>query len=176
MKNKLSIKLETLRLIIFPLNYEQELKFIDGDNLLEQELGFPLSIRAIPEELLGPIQQRVLPNLKDPSKNSLFYTTWIGIEKSLQKIVGSFGFKGMPNAQKEIEIGYGIFPEFQNRGFMTEMVAAAIEWCRQQNGIDFILAETSNENIPSMKVLLKNNFIEFDRKGTTIWWRRNVMK
>ncbi len=46
----------------------------------------------------------------------------------------NFDYKtwGEPNANGEIEIGYGTYDEFQGKGFLTEIVGGIIEWTKNQ--------------------------------------------
>ena len=54
-------------------------------------------------------------------------------------MVGDLCIVGEPNANGEIEIGYGTYEEFQNKGFMTEVVRGIIEWAKAQITVKSIL-------------------------------------
>lgn len=47
-------------------------------------------------------------------------------------MVGDICIVGEPNASGEIEIGYGTYEEFQQKGFMTEAVGGIIK-CQYRN-------------------------------------------
>lgn len=74
-------------------------------------------------------------------------------------LCGSIGFKGPPDEQGIVEIGYSVLPEFQGQGLATEMVAAIVQWAKNQPLVTRIEAETNIDNKASMRVLEKNNFI-----------------
>ena len=58
----------------------------------------------------------------------LFSTLWTIILKEENKMVGDLCFVGEPDAEGEIEIGYGTYDEFRKRGYMTEAVNGMINW------------------------------------------------
>lgn len=166
--------LETERLLIIPLTYSQMLKYIASDNSLETELGLKPSARTIVPELKEALEETILPGVADPNRDYLYSTLWSIIDKSIQERVGDFCFKGEPNAEGEIEIGYGIDSAFQNKGYITEAISAAVNWARTQPVVQFITAETEKENVPSMRVMEKAGFTKFKETETMIWWHLPV--
>ena len=168
--------IETERLIIKPLTYEQLLKYIQCDNSLEAELNLKASSRSISPELKEAFEQTILPSVADPHKNYLFCTLWTAISKSDNKMVGDLCIVGEPNSAGEIEIGYGTYNEFMNRGFMTEMVNEIIKWAKNQPEVKTVLASTEKTNIASFKVLEKNNFIKVSETETLFNWELIISK
>lgn len=163
--------IETTRLILHPLTYEQLLKYSRCDNSLEQELNLNTTSRAISPELKEALEQTILPNVKDPDKNYLYSTLWTAISKAENKMVGDLCIVGEPNVSGEIEIGYGTYDEFQGRGFMTEIVGGIIAWARTQPGIKSITAYTDKTNIASFKVLQNNHFNQAGETDTSYFWK-----
>jgi len=101
----------------------------------------------------------------------LYSTLWTAISKAESKMIGDLCIVGEPNTEGEIEIGYGTYEEFQGMGYMTEMVAGMITWAKTQASVKSIIASTAKDNVASLKVLQKNNFIEVLETETTINWR-----
>lgn len=163
--------LETQRLILRPLTYEQLLKYIRNDNSLEKELNLIESCRTISPELKEALEQTILPNVADTTRNYLFSTLWTVILKEENKMVGDLCFVGEPNEEGEIEIGYGTYTEFRNRGFMTEAVSGIINWATMQKNVKSIIASTEKGNHDSFAVLIKNNFLKFGESESEYQWR-----
>lgn len=163
--------IETERLILKPLTYEQLIKYIKCDNSLEKELKLKESSRTISPELKEAFEQTILPNVADKTKNYLYSTLWTAISKTDNKMVGDLCIIGEPNADGEIEIGYGIYEEFQNKGFMTEIVGGIIEWAKSQPKVKSILASTNKTNSASYKVLEKNRFIKVGETELLLNWK-----
>lgn len=154
-----------------PLTYEQLIKYTKCDNSLEEELNLKETSRTISPELKEAFEQTILPNVADKSKNYLYSTLWTAISKTDNKMVGDLCIVGEPNEEGEIEIGYGTYEEFQNKGFMTEIVSGIIEWAKTQSKVKSIIASTEKSNIASFKVLVKNMFVKISETDTLLSWR-----
>jgi len=163
--------IETERLRIQPLTYNQLVKYIQLDGSLETELNLNKTSRSISPDLKQALEQTILPAVTDSNKNYLFSTLWTIISKSENKMVGDLCFVGEPNADGEVEIGYGTYEEFQGKGFMTEAVSGMIGWAKEQSVVKAIIASTDKSNIASYSVLIKNNFIKTGATETMFNWR-----
>lgn len=81
-------------------------------------------------------------------------------------------------APGEIEVGYGILPAFQRRGFATEALAAVMGWVPSQWQVCAFVAQTFPHLHASIRVLDKSGF-EFAGNGFeqgTILYRRRVVQ
>jgi RimJ/RimL family protein N-acetyltransferase len=167
--------IETERLIIKPLTYEQLTKNVRLDNSLETELDLNATSRTISADLKEALEQTILPNVADSNKNYLFSTIWTLISKADNKLVGDLCFVGEPDADGVIEIGYGTYEEFRKRGFMTEAVGAMIKWAKKQPDIRTIIASTDKTNVDSYSILQKNNFQKSGETETLYNWRLEII-
>jgi RimJ/RimL family protein N-acetyltransferase len=167
---------ETRRLIIKPLSYEQLVQYARCDNSLESALNLKATSRTVSPELKEALVKTILPNVKKSGKNYLYSTLWIAILKAENKMVGDLCFYGEPNAKGEVEIGYGTYDEFQNKGFMTEIVEGMIEWAKLQPKILSIIASTDQLNTASYKVLKKNGFIKTGETDSEYIWKLDLNK
>ncbi len=162
--------IETERLIIKPLSYEQLIQYAVCDQSLEKSLGVEQSSRTISEELKEALEQTILPAVADGSKNYLFNTLWTAISKTGNCMVGDLCIMGEPDEKGEIEIGYGIYEECQKQGFMTEMLGGIIKWAESQPIVRCIKASTNKTNKASYRVLEKNRFIKCGESGELLHW------
>jgi [ribosomal protein S5]-alanine N-acetyltransferase len=62
------------------------------------------------------------------------------------------------SAPGEIEVGYGIMPAFQRRGFATEALAGMMAWVRSQMDVRAFVAQTFPHLHASIRVLEKSGF------------------
>jgi len=166
--------IETERLILKPLTYEQLIKYIKCDNSLEAELKLNKTSRTISDELKDAFEQTILPNVADKSKNYLYSTLWTAISKAENKMVGDLCIIGEPNEDGEIEIGYGTYDEFRNKGFMTEIVQGIIKWAKSQPKVKSVIASTDKTNTASFKVLEKNGFVKIGETDLLFNWKRQL--
>ena len=91
------------------------------------------------------------------------YAAWF-IENADGERVGELCFKGL-TADGAAEVGYGVLPEFQGRGYATEAVSAVTAWALSQPGVRCITAETEEDNAASQQVLKKAGFVPTGEYG-----------
>jgi len=166
--------IETERLIIKPLTHGQLLKYIMVDNTLESELELLPSSRTISPELKEALEETILPNVADASKDYLYSTLWTVISREENKMVGDLCFTGEPNENGEIERGYGTYEEFRKKGFMTEAVGGMIQWAAKQPKVKSVIASTEKDNYASFAILQKNKFVKTGETDTLFHWRLKI--
>lgn len=168
--------IETERLRLLPLSYDQLVKYIRADQSLEAELKLNPTKRLISPELKEALEETILPGVADLDKNFLFSTLWTLILKSENKMVGDLCFVSPPDPIGEIEIGYGTYEDFRGSGFMTEAVRGMIGWAKTQAGVKAIVASTDKDNPASFSVLQKNGFIRCGEMEALLHWRLDLVK
>ncbi len=175
MKTARDIPVETSRLQIIPLNVAELKQYLLADDIFEKQAGLKLSGRKVSPDIREMVNRIMLPRMERAvDDNYLYHTFWIVVEKKSGVIVAELGFKGEPNRKAEIEIGYGTMPAHRGKGIMTEAVGGMIGWAKQQDEVDYILAETDENNIASIRILQKNNFQRFDKRKQMLWWKIEV--
>ena len=92
-----------------------------------------------------------------------WYIAWVA-ELPTGERVGDLCFKGL-QPDGSLEVGYGILPEHQGRGYATEAVTALIGWAAGQPGVRRIEAETEPDNAASRRVLEKIGFVPTGETG-----------
>ena len=97
--------------------------------------------------------------LEELNKDSslLGWGVWFVIEKETNQIIGDIGFKGKPNLENSVEVGYGILPSSQNKGYATEAVKELLNWAFSKPNVTKIIAECLEDNHSSIRVLEKLN-------------------
>lgn len=70
-------------------------------------------------------------------------------------------------------VGYGLDVRYHGKGYATEALQALVEWGLSHDALNQIIADTPVENIPSHRVLIKNNFETYSRDQDLIHWRLN---
>lgn len=168
------VMIETERLILRPLTYEQLLKYGKSDNSLEVELNLEKSPRSISPELREALEYGIMPNVANEQQNFLFSTLWTIILKESNKMIGDVCFKGEPNIDGEIEISYGTHFEFRRKGYMTEAVSEMLKWAKKQPDVRKVLANTEKSNLSSQRVLRNNGFSQIVEADGIIYWEIRV--
>ena len=73
-------------------------------------------------------------------------------------LIGVGGFKGPPNADGEVELGYGVLSEFQRQGYASEAVQAWLTLAFADPSIRTVVGQTLASLTPSIGVLEKAGF------------------
>ena len=161
--------IETERLQIIPLTTRQLDLWTDDIRSLEEELNCTYAGQPI-EGFFYDIVKKITGIAKSDEDNYLFHTFWFIIRKLDRITVGSASFKGLPNANSEVGIGYGLGKAYEGNGYMTETVKAMCQWAKEHDNISYIIAETEDGNMKSEKVLKRCGFV-FYKKEKNTWWR-----
>ena len=82
---------------------------------------------------------------------------WALVEKSTDVIIGSFSLLLLEHTN-DIHIGYALLEEHWGKGYAAEIVKAGLGYVFNELKLSTVVAVTYPDNIPSQKVLLKNNF------------------
>ena len=111
---------------------------------------------------------------QDPT-NSFWWSPRLVVVNRL--IVGMCGFKSPPDSDRSVEIGYGIVVSQQRRGFATQAINLLVREGFSRNNIQMIVAYTALSNLPSSRVLEKNQFVrdrsKIDPEDGEVWiWRK----
>ena len=111
--------------------------------------------------------------LKYPD-NYIWYILWfMELKNSNNEIVGTLSFKGIDD-NGIVEIGYGINDGYENKGYMTEAVQAIAKWASIQPNVKQIEAEAEENNVASIRVLEKSNFVPngiIGKEGIRFVWK-----
>ena len=141
MKEKV-VQVKTKRMILQPMSDEEIRRMIETSE--DEEL-----CQAYGEMLAG---------CQADSQNRIWHAPWKMTAKSDGVCLGDLGFKG-PAQNHAVEIGYGILPEYEGRGYTTEAVQAMIQWAFGQEDVVFVEAESAPDNGASQRILEKCGFV-----------------
>jgi RimJ/RimL family protein N-acetyltransferase len=168
--------IDTKRLSLKPLNYEQLLAYTQDKAALDALLGLNATSGYISSDLKEAIEKTMLPALADEKINYLYATLWVVIWKKENKIIGGVSFTGAQDEKGAIEIGYGCDEEFRGMGFMKEAVRGMLEWAKKQPKVYCVKACTHNENIASGKILKHNDFLKINDSGEMSFWKYELKR
>ena len=153
-------ELETARLCLVETPLHVVEKRIEQETF-DAEINIGSQMRAIhfPPEWPG-VRLGFFPQMADHLRRHPDAETWDGtlIEKAGWVAVGQMGCKGPPDGAGTVEIGYGLTPSYQGRGYMTEAVQTFAAWLLAQPGVRRVTAECLTTNTGSVRVLEKSGF------------------
>ncbi len=168
--------LETKQLILLPGDRETLEKAIRGNGPLEKHLNVQVpdswtefGVRALQYSL-----NKILENEQEAG-----WWTYLPIHKADQKLIGSCGFKGSPNEEGIVEIGYEIMKPYRNKGLATELAQALVEHAFSYDQVKAVQAHTLGEVNASTHVLSKCGFskvTELDDADNGKIWKWELIK
>ena len=123
----------------------------------------------------GPHIVGHVENVKQ-NKDVLPWGAWYVIRKEDDIVLGDIGFKGKPNEEHTVEVGYGFIEKYWNKGYVTEAVQELIDWAFQTGEVETIIAETLLDNYGSIRVLEKLHMKRVDSTETMMNWNRKTAR
>lgn len=80
-------------------------------------------------------------------------------ERSPPRLVGIAALIGRPDEVGDVELAFGLLPEFRGRGFGGETVRALATWA-VENGAQRVIAHLDAEDIHAAQTLARNGFAD----------------
>ena len=169
--------ISTLRMELRPATRELLRAVIESDEALGELLGVSVA-EGWTEFGKAPFEYML--NVLTSDENQDGWVNYFPILKSGNQLIGSGGFKGGPNEEGWVEIGYEIAPAFRNQGLATEFAMSLIDIALEHPGVTGICAHTLAEENASCAVLRKCSFEKvselIDEEDGAIWrweWQGN---
>ena len=164
-------EIETGRLRLVALRPDQLQAHIDAPDRLEAELGFPVSRDNVSPAVERAIGMKLAKMSRVPHAQHPWYTYWLVVVTGEPFGAGLAGFKGAPDAEGRVEIGYGIDPAYRNQGYTTEAVRALVAWAFDQPGCRSVHAPVLKDNPASSRVLAKCGFAVHHETEDSLFWQ-----
>ncbi len=86
--------------------------------------------------------------------------TWVFISPIMNRLLGVGGFKGAPDPEGEVEVGYSMLLSYRERGLATEAVNALLGWAYSHDAVKRVIANTRSDRNASHRVLEKAGFVQ----------------
>jgi RimJ/RimL family protein N-acetyltransferase len=99
------------------------------------------------------------------------------VHVAMRTVIGAAGFKGPPDAEGIVEIGYGIVPDHCGKGYATAAAQMLVDRAFGETAVQRVRAHTLPEPNPSTRVLTKCGFQHLgeviDPEDGRVWrWER----
>lgn len=153
----------TARLTLRPATIALARAEIDDRAGLARHLGAIVPDNWPPESIVDALP--LFLEWMEAAPDALGWFAWhalaTGTASAGTTLVGSGGFTGPPQ-EGIVNIGYSVLPQFQGRGYATEIVGGLVQWALRQPGVTCIAAETEWANPASVRVLNKAGFVRVE--------------
>jgi RimJ/RimL family protein N-acetyltransferase len=150
--------IESQRLNLLAADHSLVVADLDGRNNLARVLKTVIPENWPPELYDNTAMKFALRTLQEVSETG--WSFWYLAKKTVpvDELVGICGFKGKPDSNGEVEIGYSILRQFRSQGYATEAVSRLVVWAFSHQHVNAITAETLPHLQQSIRVLNKNGF------------------
>lgn len=150
---KIYPNLETDRLLIRPTT-------IDDAPFLYELMNSPKWIQFIGDQKMDTVDKvkTYIEEKMQPQFNELGFTNNTLILKETNEKIGICGLYCRGNSLEELELGFALLPEFEQKGLGSESAARLIEFGFTNLPTKRITAITNFYNLDSQKLLLKLDF------------------
>lgn len=141
--------IETSRLQLIPCNLAHLETFLRSREEFARLVGV-----AVPESF--PVFTESFRYWYERLRDDPSLTGWLSylfVERTARVIVGDGGFKGLPDATGNVEIGYAIVPEYRRRGYATEAARGLTTWAFATPTVAAVSADTLADGEASKRVL-----------------------
>jgi GrpB-like predicted nucleotidyltransferase (UPF0157 family) len=162
--------IRTKRLTLLPLNPAQMSHYLNRPSQLEAALHLKASRSILTGPVPGVIRSKIRKTSGMGPAQLLWQTYWLMIVNDKALGAGLVGFKGSPESDGIVEIGYGIDAVVRRQGLTTEAVRGLLGWAFSRPECQAVIARTKKDNIASIRVLEKLNFSLARETGKELIW------
>jgi ribosomal-protein-alanine N-acetyltransferase len=151
------IRLETDRLIITPFKMQDV-------EVVHQMLSDEEVMRYLPDGIMSLEKSKetlewLIQCYDKNTPERIVKLTLAVVMKENGRVVGWCGLGPLGFAPEEIEIYYGLLPDFWNQGITTEAAAAVLDFAFKATKLEKIVAIVRPENGASMRVIEKMGLV-----------------
>ena len=153
---------------LIALSQDELEAYLSFPEKLAEKLNCQLSSKIKPAVVDRAIRIKIEKMNAAPFNAHPWYTYWLILITHNNFGAGLIGFKGVSAGYEQVEIGYGIDPDYRNKGYTTESAHALIQWAFQDMRCRSVVAcDVRNDNLASIRVLDKLGFQIYERDPNT---------
>ncbi|MBH0229018.1 GNAT family N-acetyltransferase [Halobacillus yeomjeoni] len=164
------MNLRTPRLHLIPINLEL------AQTLMKNSLAF-YYMYQIPwnKNWPHPGLKALLPIYSEKlerDETEVGFGPWVIMDINGDHVIGDIGFKGKPDGNGIVEMGYHIVASERNMGFASEAVDHLCQWAFKDPEVKGVEAQCDKNNIASQKVLINNGFYHTKRDRNVLVFKK----
>ncbi len=136
------------------------------------EIGHSVSRALVTDRVRRAIGMKLSKMAAAQESLHAWHTYWMIVISDSPFGAGLAGFKGFPDKHGEAEIGYGMDPAYQGKGYMVEAAKALIAWAFREPECRTVVARgVMRSNTASQKVLAKAGMVVYEETEDTLSYR-----
>jgi ribosomal-protein-alanine N-acetyltransferase len=133
---------------------------IDGTRALAAGLDVEVPSTWPPEYLDTAALEYTLDRLAEGEGQAGWWMYFVVLRggAASRTLIGTAGYKGPPDGDGTVEVGYGIVSDHRRRGYAVEATRALLDRAFAESRVRRAIAETLPELVPSIGVLTRCGF------------------
>jgi [ribosomal protein S5]-alanine N-acetyltransferase len=143
--------METKNLSLIPCTIPHLEKLLEGNEAFE--VAYDLRVIEGYIEFDGVLEYTL--DILKAGKVSSEWASYFFIHRDDKALIGLGGYKGQPDENGSVEIGYGVAPAYRGKGYATEAAQALIEGAFVHPDVQTVCAHTLAEENHSVAILRK---------------------
>lgn len=167
------MKIQTKRLDILSLSVALWKDFYLYRDQFEMNLGLDPSIPLMSEEYLKEYRD-LLPDIiryaEKHSRNIIWYTQWVIVDREQHLLVGAFNFLGPPTADGGVFLAFFGAKVYTEERYMEEALQGVLSWLLSQKQINYICCETERTDLEEIWLLESIGFQRGEQGNATFLW------
>ncbi len=170
-------EIETVRLRLQLYAPAHLLALIEGARQFEESFGLPAAEGLRDLMTSEAVSPAWLASLRASKEADPWLHGFALVHRENGCVIGNAGFKGPPDETGMVEIGYGVAPGYQGRGYATEAAAALVGFAFGSGRVRLVRAHTLPTSNASTRVLANCGFNRVgeivDPEDGLVWrWER----
>lgn len=113
--------------------------------------------------------------LADATSSDAVFTMYMVRRAADGLAVGGIGFFGPPDADRRVELGYGLVPAARGAGLASDAVRAALTLAAQAGAV-VAVADAEAANVASRRVLAATGFAQTGQDGSLVHHERRLTR
>jgi len=163
--------LSTERLRLIPLTLAELVLCSQSLSQFERQLGVQIEPGTFSAPVLRACNIKIEKMHHVAFAEHLWHTYWLVVTREMPRAIGCLGFKGVPDAQGAVEIGYGIADAVRGKGYGAEAVRALVDWALSQPACQSVWGDPLKTNEASNRLLASCGARLVDKTQTSNIWR-----
>lgn len=161
--------IHTQRLVLVPFTLEIARAVYAFNTGILAEIGL-VPTRIWPDQESMDSLPRIIKRLEQLPEPTGF-ESWMIVLKQNATVIGDAGFKGGPNQEGIVDIGYSIIEQEQQKGYGLETARALVNWAFWHPEVKAVTANCQVENTASARILEKLGMEELVRDDEMVYWK-----
>lgn len=170
---RFELRLDTADLTIVPCTVDVARASLQGSPGVTSLTGVRVPPTWPPDDLRDAL--RLYAAELEGDASHLGWGVWLLLTRKDASLAGSVGFKGKPDEDGCVEIGYGTEPAYRRRGYAGQAVPALLRWGFGQ-GVRRVVAECRADNPASLSVLRRSGMTQTSSNAGMTWWEARVAR